>query len=90
MKLGDKVFFFDMDDCVAIRKGTITCIKQVHGYLDYLSSRPDQEYEGTEITVCAVKNGDHRYFEPAAVFTTMDEVKEALAEEALRKFDILE
>lgn len=89
MKLGDSVFFIDKDGCMAIRKATITCVKHTHGFRDFLSSRPNEEYRGVEYIVCAVKNGDYHYFETKFVFDSLEAIREYFADVEFEKYDLL-
>lgn len=90
MKLGDNVCFLDTDGCNVIRKGTVTRISQYEGYVDFLSSRSNKTCTGTKYTVCAKKNGFYQFFEPDKIFTSIQAVKDYLAETTFKKFDILE
>lgn len=90
IKLGYKVLIVDEQGCKAIRKGVVTRIAQVEEFTDFLSSRPHDKQQLTEYTVCAVKNGDHKFFTTKDVFESIDEVKLFLAERQLIQFDILQ
>jgi len=90
MELGDKVFFIDTDGCTAIRKGTITCVKNLHGYIDFLSSRPKETYNIVKYEVCAIKKFDYQFFNPDVVFSSIESLKQYLAETEFNKYDLLE
>lgn len=90
MKLGDKVYIIDEDGCKAVRKGTITAIKTVEAYKDFLSSRPHDKHQYSEYEVCAVKNGVYQFFIKKFVFIGLDEVTLFFGKREREKYDILE
>ena len=90
MELGDEVWFIDKDGCKAIRKATITCVKDIHGYVDFLSSRPEKEFTSKSYTVCAIKDGSYQFFEVEEVFENIDSLKGHLAEKLYSTFSVYE